>query len=224
MGKLPDLNAFDRGQIVGAQRRGHSISEIVRQRGFLRSTGSRVYSIPRIQGWLRIGRPAHEAPDAACWVETVQRHGGSFIIWSVLSWHRLVSLVRVPNSLNAIRYVEFLGDHRHPFMLFCYPHGNGVFLARQLHLSQVLLDVHSSDSSVINGPPRSPDINPIEHLWKVLEQGMKGHHTALTNHTELWTALANIWQVIPEESFQKLVESMPRHMAAVIKTRGDPTR
>ncbi|GFW15297.1 hypothetical protein TNCV_3740011 [Trichonephila clavipes] len=36
------------------------------------------------------------------------------------------------------------------------------------------------------------------------------------NLTELWTALANIWQVIPVESFQKLVVSMPRRVVAVI--------
>ncbi|GFS73295.1 hypothetical protein TNCV_4711781 [Trichonephila clavipes] len=34
MGKLPDLDAFDSRQIVGARRRSHSISEIVRQLGF----------------------------------------------------------------------------------------------------------------------------------------------------------------------------------------------
>ncbi|GFY02438.1 uncharacterized protein TNCV_3503191 [Trichonephila clavipes] len=43
MGQLPDLDAFDRGQIVGARCMGHSISEIVRQLGFPRSTVSRVY-------------------------------------------------------------------------------------------------------------------------------------------------------------------------------------
>ncbi|GFX51535.1 hypothetical protein TNCV_5012391 [Trichonephila clavipes] len=43
MGKLPDLDVFDRGQIVGVRRMGHSISEIVRQLGFSRSTASRVY-------------------------------------------------------------------------------------------------------------------------------------------------------------------------------------
>ncbi|GFV94670.1 HTH_Tnp_Tc3_2 domain-containing protein [Trichonephila clavipes] len=34
MGKLPDLDAFDRGRTVGARRMGHSASEIVRQLGF----------------------------------------------------------------------------------------------------------------------------------------------------------------------------------------------
>ncbi|GFX55099.1 HTH_Tnp_Tc3_2 domain-containing protein [Trichonephila clavipes] len=43
MGKLPDLDAFDRGQIVNTRRMGDSIPEIVRQLGFSRSTVSRVY-------------------------------------------------------------------------------------------------------------------------------------------------------------------------------------
>ncbi|GBN20419.1 hypothetical protein AVEN_216108-1 [Araneus ventricosus] len=43
MGKTYDLDAFDRGQIVGARRMGHSISEIVRELGSSRSTVSRVY-------------------------------------------------------------------------------------------------------------------------------------------------------------------------------------
>ncbi|GFW86545.1 uncharacterized protein TNCV_4333291 [Trichonephila clavipes] len=57
-----------------------------------------------------------------------------------------------------------------------------------------------------------------------MQFGMTGHHTAPTNLTELWTALVNIWQVIPVDRFQKLVESMPRRVAAVIKARGGPTR
>ncbi|GFX89678.1 transposable element Tcb2 transposase [Trichonephila clavipes] len=79
------------------------------------------------------------------------------------------------------------------------------------------LKEHSSDFSVINWPPRSPDLNPIEPLWDVLEQGVKDHHTAPTNLIELWTTLDNIQQVIPVELFQKLVESTSRRVEAVIK-------
>ncbi|GFW69578.1 glutamate--cysteine ligase regulatory subunit [Trichonephila clavipes] len=70
---------------------------------------------------------------------------------------------------------------------------------------------------------RSPDLNPIGHLWDVLEQGVKGCYTTPTTLTELWTALASIWQVMPMEHFMKLVESMLRHVAAVIMARGGPT-
>ncbi|GFW49397.1 uncharacterized protein TNCV_3059041 [Trichonephila clavipes] len=43
IGKLPDLDTFNRGQIAGVRHMGHSISEIIRQLGLLRSTGSRVH-------------------------------------------------------------------------------------------------------------------------------------------------------------------------------------
>ncbi|MBJ5561209.1 helix-turn-helix domain-containing protein [Salmonella enterica subsp. enterica serovar Derby] len=43
MGKTNDLTAFDRGQIVGTRRMGHSISEVVQALGFSRATVSRVY-------------------------------------------------------------------------------------------------------------------------------------------------------------------------------------
>ncbi|GFS63621.1 transposable element Tcb2 transposase [Trichonephila clavipes] len=167
--------------------------------------------------------------DPVCQVGTILGHGGSITVWSVFLRHCLEYLVRVALSLNAIRYVELLGDHLLPFMLFCYPLGNGVFqkdngTSHKSQLASSWLDEYSSDFSVINCPPRSPALNLIEHLWDVLEQGVKGHHTAPTNLTEVWTALANTWQVIPVERFQKIVESMPCRVAAVIKTRGGSTR
>ncbi|GFS95290.1 DDE_3 domain-containing protein [Trichonephila clavipes] len=70
---------------------------------------------------------------------------------------------------------------------------------------------------VINWSPRSLDLNPIEYLWNVLEQGVNSHHTAPTNLTELLTALAYIWQVIPVIRFQKLGKSIPRRVSAIIK-------
>ncbi|GFY06284.1 DDE_3 domain-containing protein [Trichonephila clavipes] len=102
----------------------------------------------------------------------------------VFSWYCLVSLVRVPISLKAIQYVELLGDHFHPFMLFVYPHGNGVFqqdncTSHKSRLATGSLDEHSSDFSVINWAPRSPDLNHFEHLWDVFgtRRGRSLHNT-----------------------------------------------
>ncbi|GBM15452.1 hypothetical protein AVEN_142115-1 [Araneus ventricosus] len=129
-----------------------------------------------------IWRQAHEAMDFACQVGTVQGHDGSIMVWGVLSLKFLGSFVLVPTSLNAIRYVELKGDHLHLFMLYCHPHGNGAFqqdncTSHRSRLATAWLDEHSSDFSVMNWPPRSPDLNPIEHLWGVLEKDMKAHHT-----------------------------------------------
>ncbi|GFW15916.1 transposable element Tc1 transposase [Trichonephila clavipes] len=124
-------------------------------------------------------------------MDPVQGRGGSIMNWGVFSWVCLGSLVRVATSLKAIRYVELLGDHLHlcfSFTLFCFSHGNGVFQQGSCtshKLATGWLDDHSYDFSVINWPPRSPDLNLIEHLWIVSGQGVKGHHTAPTNLTEL---------------------------------------
>ncbi|GBL82581.1 Transposable element Tc1 transposase [Araneus ventricosus] len=155
------------------------------------------FRLLHFDGRLRIWRQAHEAMDNACQVGTVQGHGGSIMVWGVFSWQFLGSLVLVPTSLNAIRFVEFLGDHLHPFMLYCHPHGNGVFqkdnyTSHRSWLATAWLDEHSSDFSVMNWPPRSPDLNPIEHLWDVSGKGVKAHHTTPASLIELWTALADI--------------------------------
>ncbi|GFX60675.1 transposable element Tcb2 transposase [Trichonephila clavipes] len=139
--------------------------------------------------------------DPACQIGTLQGQGGSILVGGIFPWHCLESLVRVPTSLNTIRYVEWPIDHLNPFMLFCNPHALMEFSYKTI------------------APPTSPG-----WLLDVLEQGVKCHHTAPKNITELWTALKNIWQAIPVERFQKLVESMPRPAATVIKVRGGPTR
>ncbi|GFT04456.1 transposable element Tcb2 transposase [Trichonephila clavipes] len=98
--------------------------------------------------------------------------------------------------------------------MFCYPHGIGVFLqanctSHKSRLATGWQDGHYSEFSVIHWSLRSPNLNPIEHLCDVLKQAVKGYHTEPTNLIELRIALNNIWQVIPVERFQKLVESMP---------------
>ena len=110
---------------------------------------------------------------------------------------------------NSVRRVVGY-SHLKPFMLFCYSHGSEVFqednfTSHKFRLVTGSLDEltfdWSSDFSVLNWPPRSRYLNPIEHLWDVFKQGMKSHHTAPTKPTELGTALFNIWQVIPLERF-----------------------
>ncbi|GBM92724.1 hypothetical protein AVEN_215449-1 [Araneus ventricosus] len=129
--------------------------------------------------------------DPACQVGTVQGHGGSIMVWGVFSWQLLGSLKFVPTSHNVIRYVELLGNHLHTFMLYCHTHGNGVFqqdncTSHRSRLTTAWLDELSSNFSVMNWPPRSPDLTSIEHLWDVLDKGVKAHQTTPATLTELW--------------------------------------
>ncbi len=70
---------------------------------------------------------------------------------------------------------------------------------------------------------QSPDLNPIEHLWDVVEREIRIMDVQPTNLLQLRDAIMSIWTKISEECFQHLVESMPRRIKAVLKAKGGPT-
>ncbi len=70
----------------------------------------------------------------------------------------------------------------------------------------------------------SPDLNPIEHLWDVVEREIRIMDVQPTNLQQLRDAIMSIWTKISEECFQHLVESMPRRIKVVLKAKVGPTR
>lgn len=75
---------------------------------------------------------------------------------------------------------------------------------------------------VLETPPQSPDLNPIEHVWSHLEQKLKSRQ--ISNKKELVVALKEEWSNISPEYCRKLVESMPNRLRAVIQQKGLPTK
>ena len=67
-------------------------------------------------------------------------------------------------------------------------------------------------------PPQSPDLNPIELLWEELDRRMRDLKS--TSLPGLWDCLNEAWNNIPPETFQKLIERMPKLCVAVIKAKG----
>ncbi len=86
------------------------------------------------------------------------------------------------------------------------------------------LNMTPLEFNLLKWPPQSPDLNPIEHLWDVVEREICIMDVQPTNLQQLCDAIMSIWTKISEECFQHLVESMPRIIKAVLKTKGGPTR
>lgn len=68
----------------------------------------------------------------------------------------------------------------------------------------------------------SPDLNPIEHFWNVLEDRMNKHHPK--NKTELADRLVEEWDKIALPLLAKFVASVPNRLNECIKMRGYATR
>jgi hypothetical protein len=71
-------------------------------------------------------------------------------------------------------------------------------------------------------PSQSPDLNPIEHLWEEVERRIRCQN--LRNKNELMEKIQDVWNEIPQSTLDKLIDSMPRRYAALIKSKGGPTK
>lgn len=74
----------------------------------------------------------------------------------------------------------------------------------------------------MKSPAQSPDLNPIEHLWEVLERRLRKHQVRSKPH--LKELLLDEWSQIPHDTVRKLAMSMPNRLRAVIKAKGHATQ
>jgi transposase len=68
--------------------------------------------------------------------------------------------------------------------------------------------------SVMRWPARSPDLNPIEHLWDDLKRRVRARDSAPTTLQELQDAALEKWDRIPQET-----RSTRERLEAVIRAR-----
>ncbi|KAI7947474.1 hypothetical protein MJO28_009382 [Puccinia striiformis f. sp. tritici] len=74
-----------------------------------------------------------------------------------------------------------------------------------------------------NRPSQSPDLNPIENVWKVLKTNIQNfYHPRSVN--EMHEALRQAWDDFPSSTLIHIIDSMPSRMQAVIEAEGGPTR
>ena len=77
--------------------------------------------------------------------------------------------------------------------------------------------------TMLQWPAQSPDLNPIEHLWSHLKRQLNGWSRQPASMIELWERVEYEWENIPREVVEKLIDSMPRRVAAVLKAKGAMT-
>lgn len=77
---------------------------------------------------------------------------------------------------------------------------------------------HNHGVSLIDFPPYSPDLNPIENLFGILKSRIE-NRLAHTIH-EVERILKEEWEALDEELLCKLIYSMPNRCAEVIANRG----
>lgn len=129
-------------------------------------------------------------------------------------------------TLNAHTYVtDILEEYVVPFAPFIGPNFLFMHDNARPHVAHVVRDyLDEVGVRTLEWPARSPDLNPIEHLWDQLGTSIRRQQKPPSDLQELRTALVREWDQIPQNRVANLIRSMPSRTRDVIQARGGNTR
>lgn len=150
--------------------------------------------------------------------------GGSVMIWECFGGTSVGDLHKVDGILRKEGYKHILENHAIPSGLriigenFVFQHDHDPKQTAKVCRDYLGELQEEGIICIMEWPPQSPDLNPIELLWHHLDRTVR--QSAPTSATTMWTFLQEAWQQISPLTLAKLVDRMPRLCAAVIKSRG----
>lgn len=159
--------------------------------------------------------------------QNVQFGGGSIMVWGGIAMEAKTELhVFGRASMNAEMYVKdildmyvipfapFIGDN------FLLMHDNA-----RPHVANCVRDyLETTEIQTMRWPARSPDLNPIEHVWDELGRSIRRGPNPPETLDELRIALVRAWDGMDQNVIRNLISSMPARMEAVVRARGGNTR
>jgi transposase len=78
--------------------------------------------------------------------------------------------------------------------------------------------------SKLEWPAQSPDLNPIENMWKQMKDAIQNRSPRVRTLEEMRQTLTEVWQGLNEDVYVPLIISMPDRIKAVIEAKGGSTR
>lgn len=122
--------------------------------------------------------------------------------------------------MNADIYIQILRDHLMPIFGV---HNNKLIFQHDndpkhtaIKTKQFLRD---NNIVVLEWPSCSPDLNPIENIWKILKERV--YKNKSINSNEFIDNILNEWNNIDKKILKSLIDSMPHRIYKVIENDGD---
>jgi transposase len=159
---------------------------------------------------------------------TVKFGGGNIMVWGCMGWDGVGQLAEVEGRMNADQYVDILENNLLPSMEECEIPAEDLIFQQDndpKHTSnKARIWMEGNDITLLDWPPQSPDLNPLEHLWQHIKVELCKFPTQAKGVWQIWNRVAEVWGKIEPEVCQRLIESMPRRLEAVIKAKGGHTK
>ncbi|GBN94940.1 Transposable element Tcb1 transposase [Araneus ventricosus] len=152
-------------------------------------------------------------------VERDNYRGGGLLVWAGIATNDRTDLYMFAGgSVTAVRYRD---EILHPLVrTFIAAMGTeAIFIddnARPHRARLVRSNLKVENIPQIAWPARSPDPNPIEHVWFMLGRRTAGRSVPLGTLHELQQALLQEWASLPQQAINDTIASLPRRCQACI--------
>src|SRR5215470_6613827 len=170
--------------------------------------------------WARDGetrRPRHVK-------QTVKHGGGSLMIWGCMTAHGTGFMCKIEGTMDQHLYKQILEDELLRTIEW-YDMNIEQLIFQQdndsKHKAKSVQEwLNEQPFDVLEWPPQSPDLNPIENLWATLKRRLNQYERPPNGMIELWSRVQAEWDKIDREACVRLIESMPDRINAVLKSKG----
>lgn len=148
------------------------------------------------------------------------------MVWGFMSAGGVGPLHFVDGTVNADKYQKILEDKLLPtFLKMRREKKNFIFQqdGATCHTAKKnKVWMASQNIPILPWPPSSPDMSPIETLWGVMKKQLR-EYPAKTKR-ELRASLQRIWNGFTPEFCKKLVNSMPRQVSDLRRSKREVTK
>lgn len=158
-----------------------------------------------------------------CFQPRAQGGGGSVIVWGVFSANGVGPLTFYEGRLNANHYIETISEPLLSYLDETFGDINNQWWFMQdnapCHKARKTMKwFQDHNIRLLDWPPTSPDLNPIENIWKDIDQGLTKYR--ITNVSQLRSAISDLWENYPTDKCIKLANSLPKRVKMVLKAKG----
>jgi len=170
--------------------------------------------------------------------KTVKHGGGKIQVWGAFHANGVGPLKRISQTMDGKIYHGILVAHAVPKMReliaqspkgtkWTFQHDNDpkhTAKKNRRYLDSKVIGELKQKMDIMEWPSQSPDLNPIENLWRFLKSRLGNRLPRPSSLEQLWQYVKEEWEKLPLVYLRRLARGMPRRVKAVLEAHGNSTK